>query len=97
MAHKINFNKKIESTVLYSTAKSLVRFWTNIGEIRQPKSEKYEAVVNLSFVTDEFSELLKKSEKNDNTLSCSIAEALENQGLFINFSLTQMGCSLLWN
>ncbi|HUH25679.1 MAG TPA: hypothetical protein VLY87_03570, partial [Flavobacterium sp.] len=42
-------------------------------------------------------ELLKQSEQQDDTPSCSLAEALEKQDLFINSSLTQMGCSLLWS
>lgn len=70
---------------------------STIGEIQQPNSEKYETIGNLPFVTDEFGELLKQSEQEDNTPSCSLAEALEKQDLFINSSLTQMGCSLLWN
>ena len=70
---------------------------STIGEIKQPNSEKYQTVASLPFVTDEFGELLKQSEQEDNTPSCSLAEALEHQDLFINSSLTQMGCSLLWN
>lgn len=70
MAHNINFNEKIGKYSSLQYSKSVVRFWTIIGEIKQPKSEKYAAVGNLSFVTDEFGELLKKSEKSDNTLSC---------------------------
>jgi PRTRC genetic system ThiF family protein len=70
---------------------------STIGTIKQPNSEKYQTVANLPFVTDEFGELLKQSEKEDNTPSCSLAEALEHQDLFINSSLAQMGCSLLWN
>jgi len=70
---------------------------STIGEITQPNSEKYQTVASLSFVTDEFGELLKQSEQEDNTPSCSLAEALEHQDLFINSSLAQMGCSLLWN
>ncbi len=54
-------------------------------------------VDNLPFVTDEFGELLKQSELSDDTPSCSLAEALEKQDLFINATLAQMGCSLLWN
>lgn len=69
---------------------------STIGNIRQPKSENYETVSNLPFVTDEFGDLLKQSEAEDNTPSCSLAEALEKQDLYINSSLTQMGCSLLW-
>lgn len=70
---------------------------STIGNIRQPDSEKYETVANLPFVTEEFGELLKQSEQQDDTPSCSLAEALEKQDLFINSSLTQMGCSLLWS
>ena len=69
---------------------------STIGTIKQPNSEKYETVASLPFVTDEFGELLKQSEKQNNTPSCSLAEALEKQDLFINSSLAQMGCSLLW-
>lgn len=70
---------------------------STIGEITQPRSLKYQTVANLPMVTDEFGELLKQSEQQDDTPSCSHAEALEKQDLFINSSLAQMGCSLLWN
>ena len=70
---------------------------STIGDIRQPNSEKYETVENLPFITEEFGELLKISEEEDNTPSCSLAEALEKQDLFINSTLAQMGSSLLWN
>ena len=70
---------------------------STIGEIKQPNSEKYETVASLPFVTDEFGELLKQSEQTDDTPSCSLAEALEKQDLYINATLAQMGCSLLWS
>ena len=70
---------------------------STVGAIKQPKSEKYETVASLPMITDEFGELLKQSEHEDDTPSCSLAEALEKQDLFINSSLTQMGCSLLWS
>ncbi len=70
---------------------------STVGNISQPESEKYTPVSNLPFVTDEFGELLRQSEKEDNTPSCSLAEALEQQDLFINASLAQMGCKLLWS
>lgn len=69
---------------------------STIGNVKQPDSEKYEAVANLPFVTEEYGELLKQSEATDDTPSCSLAEALEKQDLYINGSLAQMGCSLLW-
>ena len=80
-------NSQFSGQVLLST----------IGNIRQPDSEKYETVENLPFVTEEFGELLKQSETEDDTPSCSLAEALEKQDLFINSVLAQMGSSLLWN
>lgn len=70
---------------------------STIGTIRQPNSEKYETVASLPFVTEEFGEQLIQSEEQDNTPSCSLAEALKKQDLFINSSLVQMGCSLLWS
>ena len=70
---------------------------STIGNIKQPNSEKYETVENLPFITEEFGELLKISEVENDTPSCSLAEALEKQDLFINSTLAQMGSSLLWN
>lgn len=70
---------------------------STIGAVRQPNSEKYETVANLPFITEEFGELLKASEQADDTPSCSLAEALEKQDLYINATLAQMGSSLLWN
>jgi PRTRC genetic system ThiF family protein len=70
---------------------------STIGIIKQPNSEKYETVSNLPFVTEEFGDLLWQSENTDDTPSCSLAEALIKQDLFINSTLAQMGCSLLWN
>lgn len=70
---------------------------STIGIIRQPNSEKYETVGQLPFVTQELGDLLKHSEQEDDTPSCSLAEALEKQDLFINSTLAKMGSSLLWN
>ena len=52
---------------------------STVGNIRQPNSEKFETVENLPFVTEEFGELLIQSETEDDTPSCSLAEALEKQ------------------
>jgi PRTRC genetic system ThiF family protein len=70
---------------------------STVGELQQPDSEQYEPVGNLPFVTEEYGDLLKQSEATQDTPSCSVAEALEKQDLYINASLTQMGCSLLWS
>ena len=70
---------------------------STIGNIKQPNSKKYETMESLPFITEEFGELLKISETEDDTPSCSLAEALEKQDLFINSTLAQMGSSLLWS
>lgn len=68
---------------------------STIGDIKQPNSEKFETVGSLPFMTDEFTEMLLQAETDD-LPSCSLAEALEKQDLFVNSALAQMGCSLLW-
>lgn len=67
-----------------------------VGEVKQPKSKIYKTVPKLPFVTDEFKALLEEAETDD-TPSCSLAEALTKQDLFINSSLAQEGCGLLWD
>lgn len=66
-----------------------------VSTIVQPTSKKYIPVGMLPFVTDEFKALLQQGDK-DNTPSCSLAEALTKQDLFINSSLADLGASLLW-
>jgi PRTRC genetic system ThiF family protein len=60
---------------------------STIGNIKQPE--------HLPFVTDEFKDLLIQSENKDNTPSCSLADALAKQDLFINSTLANLGASLL--
>lgn len=69
---------------------------STIADIQQPASKKFDVVSRLPLVTDEFKELLESSEKGDNTPSCSLAEALTKQDLFINSALANLGASLLW-
>jgi PRTRC genetic system ThiF family protein len=69
---------------------------STLGKIEQPKSHKYQTIDSLPLVTEEFKELLLSSEQSDNTPSCSLAEALAKQDLFINSALANCGASLLW-
>lgn len=69
---------------------------STVGEINQPAMEQFKTVATLPFVTTEFKELLIASEERDSTPSCSLAEALENQDLFINSALANLGGPLLW-
>ena len=63
-------------------------------KIKQPESRLYETVSSLKVVT----RLVRysKVKDNDSGPSCSLAEALEKQDLFINSTLAQLGCNLLW-
>ena len=65
--------------------------------IEQPHSDTFTSIDTLPTVTQAFGELLTQAEQNDNTPSCSLAEALIKQDLFINATLSQMGSTLLWN
>lgn len=80
-------NSKFTGQVLLST----------IGKIEQPKSRKFKTNANLPSVIEEYGKLITESESEDETPSCSIAESLQKQDLFINATLAQMGASLLWN
>lgn len=68
---------------------------STISTIHQPTSRKFETVALLPMVTEEFGDMLRQS-NDDDASSCSIAEALSKQDLFINSSLAQEGCALLW-
>jgi PRTRC genetic system ThiF family protein len=67
-----------------------------VSKITQPVMKKFKTVETLPMVTDEFADLLHQSQDADNTPSCSLAEALEKQDLFINSTLANLGASLLW-
>ena len=69
---------------------------STISDIKQPDSEKYRPVAFLPLITEEYKNLLETQSDNDEP-SCSLAEALEKQDLFINSTLASMGASLLWN
>ena len=62
--------------------------------IQQPKSELYETVGSLPVITEYVNYSSVKTE--DSGPSCSLAEALEKQDLFINSTLAQLGCNILW-
>ncbi|MHB8206970.1 PRTRC system ThiF family protein [Mucilaginibacter sp.] len=69
---------------------------STLTNIEQPESKKFNVVESLPLVTTEFRELLEHSENTDNIPSCSLAEALTKQDLFINSALANLGASLLW-
>lgn len=59
-----------------------------------PRASKHEVITVLKTVMDIFPDMTDDVE-ND-TPSCSLAEALEKQDLFINSALCQAGMALLW-
>lgn len=65
-----------------------------LQDISQPKSEHRRKFV-LPDIIKKFPQL-KKIKEEDQGPSCSLAEALQKQDLFINSTLAQFGCNLLW-
>ncbi len=63
-------------------------------KIKQPKSDLYQTVESLKVIT-RFVKYARVKEK-DSGPSCSLAEALSKQDLFINSTLAQLGCNILW-
>lgn len=63
-------------------------------KIKQPSSQLYQTVPSLKVIT----KLVKyaRIKEEDSGPSCSLAEALEKQDLFINSTLAQLGCNILW-
>ena len=63
-------------------------------KIKQPTSKLYETVNSLKVIT----RMVKyaRVKETDSGPSCSLAEALERQDLFINSTLAQLGCGILW-
>lgn len=70
---------------------------STIGKIDQPTSKKFKTWATLPSIIEEYGTILHTSEQKDDTPSCSLAEALSKQDLFINSTIAQLGASLLWN
>lgn len=65
-----------------------------LQKVKQPKSE-FETASTLPTVIKKFPQL-RKIKETDEGPSCSLAEALLKQDLFINSTLAQFGCNILW-
>ncbi|MBW8683507.1 PRTRC system ThiF family protein [Chitinophaga rhizophila] len=68
-----------------------------VHPVRQPTSKLYEPTERLPFVTEEYRNLLLQTEETDKSPSCSAAEALAEQDLFINPAIATMAGRLLMN
>lgn len=64
-----------------------------ISDVKQPSKEK-DSVCKLLCVDEMFD--LSKVNDDDSGPSCSLAEALRKQDLFINSTLCQLGSALIW-
>ena len=82
-------------------------YWLDFGNTRttgqvilgsvdfgQPASEQFKTVGRLPFVTELFD--YTAIDEQISGPSCSLAQALQKQDLFINSTLAQLGCGLLW-
>lgn len=65
------------------------------NRVPQPDTELYNTVEYLPLVTEMFD--FRKIKDTDSGPSCSMAEALSKQDLFINSALVQTSASLLWS
>ena len=64
------------------------------NKIRQPASKEFMPVPGMNVITEEVN--YSTIEEKDSGPSCSLAEALERQDLYINSILAQVGCDILW-
>ena len=64
-------------------------------EIKQPKSKEHSPKGKLPTVIEKFPQLKKIKEK-DQGPSCSLADAIKKQDLFINSTIAQFGADLIW-
>lgn len=62
--------------------------------VKQPDSKIYRTAGKLSFVTELFDYTAIR--ETDSGPSCSLAAAINKQDLFINSTLAQLGCNILW-
>ncbi|MDQ8051964.1 MAG: PRTRC system ThiF family protein [Pedobacter sp.] len=69
---------------------------STIGEIKQPESKTFKTVGVLDDIFSRYPNLMESQEENLEP-SCSLAQALNKQDLFINPVLSNMGASLLWS
>jgi len=69
---------------------------STVGKIDQPESKNFETVGELPPLTEEYRMMMEHGDNLDEMPSCSLAEALGKQDLFINSVLANMAASLLW-
>ena len=77
-----------------SQTKGQVIIGTVREKVLQPSSQEYIPMPKMNVITEEVD--YAKIKEKESGPSCSLAEALEKQDLFINSTLAQLGCNILW-
>jgi len=67
-----------------------------LGKIAQPKKSQFACLDELPTIDHYHPDILIDNKNDDQGPSCSLAEALAKQDLFINTNLANMGLGLLW-
>jgi PRTRC genetic system ThiF family protein len=67
-----------------------------IASVEQPKKSEFETRVTMPTIDKYHPEIFKDLKGEDQGPSCSLAEALGKQDLFINTNLANMGMGILW-
>jgi PRTRC genetic system ThiF family protein len=68
----------------------------SVVKINQPKQSEFDCKTSLPTVDKLHPDIFKDNKKDDQGPSCSLAEALNKQDLFINTNLANMGLGILW-
>ena len=77
-----------------SQTKGQVIIGTVREKVLQPSSQEYIPMPKMNVITEEVD--YAKFKEKESGPSCSLAEALEKQDLFINSTLAHIGCDILW-
>jgi len=67
-----------------------------VQKITQPAKSEFKCLQTLPTIDKLHPDIFKDSKKDDQGPSCSLAEALNKQDLFINSNLANMGLGILW-
>ena len=81
-------NRATDGQFVLGTARHEPKDWLKLGDEWLP--------TYLPTVVEQFPELMDKSIAEDDAPSCSVAEALERQSLFVNQTLASHALALLW-
>lgn len=105
---RLTIYENIKKEIMYEDVYKKPLYWLDFGnspktgqailgtvtKIKQPPKTEFETFDELPTLCEMFD--LTQVDEHDSGPSCSVAEALRKQDLFINSSLAQAGCALLW-